>query len=387
MIGGIIVLGLFLTALAAMVVVSQQYDSYQVTVNKMAQKDLERFSEKLQVLYPGVSFPGIPVSCAGSGSCNQFTITIKNLASVGTQIARIYINSTAYGCNSLCILDPASSARSSSFMYSDRFINPLEPNHPVTFWLDSSILFTNEVPNMISIVTTRGRVFSFQFPIPPSGGNQIPSGALYLGCISINFEPNLVTYTSVSRIVPPKPIASGWQVPYNTYLIFYVRVHNICTARVKLLDRSALTAIIITGTATFPSNQGFYLISPMSMAYCAYFPGSYCIPTSAGNTAPVGSSVQAYNATASCGSLADPCYILPAAASQGEQGQSTYLLFSADGLRSGIANKFTRTNVNYYIAFLAMFWKCIEDTDPKCGLDYEFGVTLPFITFQTFAGP
>ena len=52
MIGGIIVLTLFLTALGAMVLVSQQYDTYQQTVNFMSQKDIDRFSENLQVPYP-----------------------------------------------------------------------------------------------------------------------------------------------------------------------------------------------------------------------------------------------------------------------------------------------------------------------------------------------
>ena len=47
MIGGVIVLGLFLTALIAVVFVSQQYDQYQTQANRMSQFDNQRLSEYL----------------------------------------------------------------------------------------------------------------------------------------------------------------------------------------------------------------------------------------------------------------------------------------------------------------------------------------------------
>src|SRR3972149_7344310 len=172
MIGGILVLTIFLTALVAMVGVSQQYDRYQGTVKQMIQKDTERFSENLQVLFPGISFPPTAVSCLGSGTCDQFTMKIVNLAGIGTQIARIYINSTTE-CAEICILDPASVPANSTFSFYDGFINPSEPDHAIDFWLATGKL-TNTTGHTFNIVTTRGRVFSLTWPMPTFSGSAIP---------------------------------------------------------------------------------------------------------------------------------------------------------------------------------------------------------------------
>ncbi len=77
MIGGIIILTLFLSALSMMVFISQQYDTYQSTVESMNQKDIGAFSENLAVgkdAYPGLEFLG-----------NQTTIdqTTVNIISYG----------------------------------------------------------------------------------------------------------------------------------------------------------------------------------------------------------------------------------------------------------------------------------------------------------------
>ena len=394
MIGGIIVLALFLTALVAMVVVSQQYENYQATVSLMSQNDIRRFSENLLVL--DIAFPATPVSCAGSVLCDQLVMNVTNVANIGTQIARIYVNSSIQGCTSLCILDPAVGATSSKFSSSESFINPSEQYHGVTFWLPSAIGFTNQVPNEISIVTTRGRVFSLQFPIQETGGVAVPpAGGLYLGCVGIHFDPILVTYTSPLRIYPSL-IEGAWRFPYTTYLIIYIRVTNICTSYVKLLDKSGFTAIRYTGAGA-GRMHAFYLASPMSKDYHdSYFPSSYYIQTNAGNTYPTTQGdILAYNATrqpygGACPS-SDPCYILPPALSKGKQGLSTYLLFSADGIGSSKANQFGLNNPNLYVGFLAMHWQCLQGgpggEDETCPYGYEFGVTLPFITASTFAGP
>ncbi len=55
MIGGVIVLSLLLTALGTMVFVSQQYDQYQQTVNKMAQYRNQQLSEDIVVNSPGLT--------------------------------------------------------------------------------------------------------------------------------------------------------------------------------------------------------------------------------------------------------------------------------------------------------------------------------------------
>jgi len=419
MIGGIIVLSLFLVALVAMILVSQQYDVYQGTVNKMSQKDIDRFSEDLQVPYPGVSWPPAEtgVSCAGGNpSCDRFTLAINNLAGIGTQIARIYINSTKAGtlCSGPCVLDPATGSTNSTFRVSDSLINPSETNHVVDFWFASN-RFDNETKTF-SLVTTRGRIFSFTWPIPATKGAN-PTGSLYLGCLAINFDNLLVTYTSANHNTPPTPLAGGWLFPGSTNLIFYVRVSNICTDYVKLLDKSTFYGIQYTGAGTGAS-VAFYLAAPMSEGYHdQYFSSSWYIPTTRGNTYPgntadglAGNNVWGYNQTSAdqppgncVNTITDlggtpsnnPCYILPPAGKKGEQSLPTYLLFSATdpcykskptcsgGQTQG--NNFQGVIGGTYVIFLAMYWQCmgVGGGDATCSPNYEFGVTLPFITIQT----
>ena len=400
MIGGIIVLFLFLTALVVMVITSQQYDNYQATVNRMSQKDVERFSENLQILYPGISWPPAAelVSCVGAGTCDQFAMIINNLAGIGTQIARIYINSTdpAAGCYSLCVLDPASNPTASSVRFSDTLINPSEANHLVNFWLATGKL-TNQTTTVFSIVTTRGRIFSFQWPYPVTNPS-VPTGSLYLGCLAIDFDDYLVTYTdntgnpSTTRRYPTV-LSKGWIFPGSTVTIFYVRVANICTEKVKLLDRSTFYVIQYTG-AGGGSAPAFYIASPMSESYHdRYFPDSHLILTSSGNTYPSSSSgnnnIQAYNNTATrypgdtC-PTSDPCYVIPPAPEKGKQSISAYILFSAKGIQSRGANSIQGDQGGgTYVVFLAMYWQCLGNGDPTCTMNYEFGVTLPFITVFT----
>jgi hypothetical protein len=192
MIGGIIVLSLFLTALTAMMFVSQQYDSYQNIVNRMSQYDIDRFSENLVADFPGLSPPSSG-SCSGSpsGNCNQYTMTLSNVGGltnsgssngisggsgggVDISIVRIYITSVVSGCTSApCILGAANSATAYSFLSSDSHLNSGEFNHAVLLWLPDTITLYNPSPpspsNTISIITNRGRVFTFQWPFPPVG--------------------------------------------------------------------------------------------------------------------------------------------------------------------------------------------------------------------------
>jgi hypothetical protein len=397
-IGGIIVLSIFLTALVAMVAVSQQNDAYQSTVKQMAQKDIDRKAENLQIVYPGISFPPVAtgISCAGASSCDQFTMTISNLAGIGTQIARIYISS-ATECSSLCILngDPTTNPNASYFNSPDRFINPSEPNHVLTFWLASNTI-TNQTSHQVSVVTTRGRVFSFTWPFPPSGANAA-TGTLYLGCLAINFDDLLVTYTENSPTnhqIPATPVAGGWLFPGATPLIFYVRVSNICTATLVLLDKSTFYAIQYTG-AGGGAAPAFYIAAPMAYSYCSYFPSSVCMlgPTTPGNTYPnTHGDLLAYNATQSaCDPVSNPCYSVPGAPGKGQESQSVYLLFGATspcfstGCTGGTTagNTFQGTIGGTYVVFLAIYWKCTSSGDLTCAQNYEFGVTLPFITIQT----
>jgi hypothetical protein len=183
MIGGIIVLALFLTALTAMVVVSQQYDTYQNTADKMSQKDIDRFSENLTAIYPGLRGPMDPylppLSDCVSNMC-QYDLFLSNLGGVAIQIAQIYINSTEYGApysgcdipNSNvagpCLFTGSQTVASYRFNTNDNYLNAGEFNHTVRIWLPSTVVLPNPGPsnpaNTIWIVTTRGRTFSFQWP-------------------------------------------------------------------------------------------------------------------------------------------------------------------------------------------------------------------------------
>ncbi len=212
MIGGIIVLGLFLTALGTMVFVGQQYDSYQTTVDRMSQYDIQRFSESLVANYPGLSLDPNPVTCSGSstGQCNQYEMTLSNVGGltnagssnggisgssgggVGTSIARVYINSTLSGCTQVpCILNAANNPAAYSFRASDGYLNPGEFNHVVLLWLPSSVTLPNPNPpspsNTIWIVTSRGRVFSFQWPFPPVG-TALGVGTFSTGIMKIAYQ-------------------------------------------------------------------------------------------------------------------------------------------------------------------------------------------------------
>lgn len=187
MIGGIIVLTLLLTALGTMVFVSQQYDSYQGVVNQMSQIDINRFSENLGgnggntgAVYPGLTYLGVSSSTSCGGHCQKYNLTVSNLG-IGTQIARVYINSTSDLCATTsggCILDPVSSSANCAntcFRISDRYVNPGEYSHGVLLWLAQQLPYNGYGLNTISIATTRGRVFSFQWPFPPVG-QALPSG-------------------------------------------------------------------------------------------------------------------------------------------------------------------------------------------------------------------
>ncbi len=208
MIGGIIVLSLLLTSLGTMVFVSQQYDSYQGTVNKMSQKDINRFSENLGgnggntgAVYPGLSYLGAAPGTGCGGTCSQYNMTISNLAGIGTQIARIYVNSTSGGCAPPggCIADPVSSAGNclkNCFRMSDRFVNPGEFSHGVLIWLAQQLPSSGYGLNTVTMATTRGRAFSFQWPFPPVG-QAVPSGvAISTGVMKIAYTGTPPAYDS-----------------------------------------------------------------------------------------------------------------------------------------------------------------------------------------------
>ncbi len=191
-IGGLIILTLILTALGTMVAVSQQYDQYQQTVNKMAEYRNQEQSEDLVAnspdMCPVVSNPyiaGCPAASSttiygwGSGcttTYNCYNMSLSNIGGVGVQIARIYINSTGSGCiynpptnyQQPCILNPTQAIAPYAFNQANRFLNPGEVNHAVLLALPIAITLPSLQfsQNTIFIVTSRGNVISFQWPLP-----------------------------------------------------------------------------------------------------------------------------------------------------------------------------------------------------------------------------
>src|SRR5208337_3158405 len=152
MIGGIIILTLFLSALSMMVFISQQYDTYQSTVETMNHNDINSFSENLVPVYPGLYFSSNQTATQGTCNpyCYQYDLYVSNDAAIGTQVARIYINSTdtrAYsqgaagqgvGCGNLCAFDPASVPQPFHFLASSAFVNPSEYAHQLIFYTNNT---------------------------------------------------------------------------------------------------------------------------------------------------------------------------------------------------------------------------------------------------------
>jgi hypothetical protein len=400
MIGGIIILTLFLTALTTMVVISQQYDAYQTTLSGMSQMDVERFSENLAFTYPGISGPNSVVPGCG-GSCKQYNMTISNLSGIGTQVVRIYINSTAvlYG---IYILSPSSSASlcvTSCFESYASFVDPGEANHQVVFWLSTSEpLSVSPLGNSISIVTGRGRVFSFQWPFPPAtqeGGGAVVGGAIVptgntadMGPFRISYDYNLITYTTNGQTSPgpagcadSDPSAtscmpSGWVFPSGTGIIFYVRIFNLGSGSIILLDKSALVAhpyslssaldipFYISGPMTSPCYNGYFAFG--------YFDGSW---PSTGNC-PTPASLAGYNAThIACNG--SPCYVIPVGTVLGSPPWATneeYVLFSANGVEGTSANQLS-AGYKYELT-LNLFYKYV-------GSSFEYSIALPLIDIST----
>lgn len=171
-IGGIIVLTLFLGAFTAMVLVGQQYDAYQNIAYRMFQKDIDRFSENLTAVSPGV----LQISPSGCTQC-EYDMFVSNQGGVAVQIFELYVNSTVAGTGCTypppatnigpCVLTPSRSKANFAFNSNDAFVNAGEFNHTVRFWLPFSL--PNPGPatpaNTLWLTTGRGRVFSFQWPM------------------------------------------------------------------------------------------------------------------------------------------------------------------------------------------------------------------------------
>jgi hypothetical protein len=365
-IGGIIILTLILTALTSIIFIVQQYDAYETIINLMSQKDIDRSAEEVLTTYPGIMGPqlvdtsGQVITSCGVGPCyNRYNITLSNSGGVGIQIVRIYINSTST-CDNLCIFKGNNSTSSQPVSYtfdsSASFINPAETGHILAFWLSNTMNLPQDSvkANTVSLATSRGRVFTFEWPFPPAG-DYVPTDLhLDTGPIRIIYDPNLITFTmnGTQPYKTPGPsgcantypsttpcLQDGWTVPIPIDpegIVFYLRLSNIAyPGNVIILDKSYILA---RGWNTVVPNSlsWFYVIQPMpAVCQSTYFASSYLDstwPTSGSSSCPTpyGSTFQSYNLTGTaCVQSGIPCYRLPPGPSLGFSGKSVYVLFSA----------------------------------------------------------
>jgi len=223
LIGGLIILTLILTALGMMVLVSQQYDQYQQTVNNMALYQDQDQLENLVANSPGLVYNQ---AWSGCGGCNMYNMSLSNLGGIEVQITRIYINSTGSagsGCSSPnpqpCILNPlltTPTSTSSAFKQSTQFLNAGEVNHAVLLYLPSSITLpaASGLQNTIFIATSRGNVFSFQWPFQIQMGGQ-SQFAFSAGIVKIAYQQVTPssgvcnTTSGCDSINEPGPVAGG----------------------------------------------------------------------------------------------------------------------------------------------------------------------------------
>jgi hypothetical protein len=434
-IGGLIVLVLLLLSLIAMVVLTKQYDVYQSLVLGVQSGDTERYSENLQAVFPGLSWLWYTndTSCGG-GTCNTYNLTLSNLG-ISVQIIRIYITSVvAPGCTTPCIINPTSSDTPSPFKFkaSKGYINQGEYSHGIVFWLpyDNStgkITLPRECKiggvrvdydcNSVTVVTARGRQFSFQYQMPyvatSSAGKSAGGTGIYIGPLVYVFQKGLVTYTTPSVLTPPMPIRGTpygyWTIPSNVPLIIYVKLQtdvNV-THDVYLTDQSVLELAQFTSPG---SPTWFFIVAPITVKLCTQIAAAdpqgdiicssdygYDQTNSTGNTGnpnnlvyylPCSASPSNYN-SANCPTAR---YRIPAPTDKqrdaGEKGTPVIVAFSAGcvvtspgkcgpgggnaGARS-ILNSWSGGSVTTYLG-LTYVWNDDKDTG-----SYLYGVTLPFV--------
>ncbi len=417
MIGGMIVLILFLTALGAMILLNQEYDSYQGTVNRVKQADLDRFSENLQAVPPGL-LQGSTVTCNG-GSCASYTLMITDLvtnasANPGVQIATIYVNSTILpGCVSLCILNPSTSPAPYTFQASQRFLNAGEPLHNITLWFPATVTLPTTADgqpiygsNTVTITTMRGRQFSFNWPLPPKGmglglaGGEEGGTGLYIGPLVITFQKNLITYSTQANQAP-LPIGGtngGWVIAPPPFVIYVKIQTDVGTPSDVYL--TAQSVLELAGFDTPGNIVPFFIVAPISWDFCknqfqardlsVYCDSSYgYYPT--GNNGDPG-LLQSYNDTIQYGKACLPLpynsascpnrYKIPRPTTQQllshSRGNPVIVAFAA-GTPSGTkppTGQSQLTPGSFVTSYLGLTFVYNDQSGRG---DYTYAVTLPFM--------
>jgi hypothetical protein len=413
MIGGIILLVVFIAALVFMITLSQQYDAYQTTAATMQQRQIDMYSENLLAAFPGITNgvgaptpapPATPtkfeVDCGSGSRCNNYTLVLNNLG-INTKITRIYISSDTI-CPS-CVIDPSNSSISPAapnrFLASDAMVNAGEPSHYVVFWLkaaDDLSFCTKDSECRVSIVTARGRVFSFLWPFPTISGQTGGKGAgtgIYIGPLVITFQKALITYTTSTRANPPIPIEGPtgyWVLPQTKSIIIYIKIQT----DINVTHDVYLTPQTVFELVQFNSPGAvnyFFTIAPISQTICNGFKDAtynkdvICTLTTytqggAHTTSTDPNNVVAYQ---SCGAsplnYGTTCtgrYIIPKPTEPNKKGPPVIVAFAvskASGGKSNLQNiQWSSTSVT---SFLGLSYVYDNGDGP-----YLYGVTLPFIT-------
>jgi hypothetical protein len=421
-----------------MVFLLQEYDRYQSTLNDMSQVDIDRFSENLTPISPGVVLNSAAVSCT-VGSCHPETMTLSNNGPVPIQISRIYINSTNSTqvhpvCSALCIFDPSNVSAPFTFDSKMALIDAGDTNHALTFWVPSNgkIIVPDTTTGMTStviIVTTRGRVFTFQWPF--SNGIAIPQELRKdIGPFRLVYDSNMITLTDAANALPGSvgcannypSVQSCYSSGFYFYptvvggTIFYVRLGNIGGAPIILLDSSYILAEgclrsncnqqASTSVATPTDTEEFYLISPMSLqCHDLFFLSSGVSdresvswrPTDSTGICPTPSApatIHPYNSTASAQLcyLNDPCYSLPNAtlgttsiySPYWTSPQATnYVLFGATGPKQSTLSAL-KPGYEYFLYLELSFTYYILTPNQSIGMYKGSYATIPY---ECYTGP
>ena len=141
----------------------------------------------------------------------MYNMSLSNLGGVGAKIVRIYINSTVSGsgCQTLCVLNPTLTITQYSFSQAQQFINVGETNHAVLQYLPSTVtLPLGSYSNTILVVTSRGNIFSFRWPIPFQMGGQSQS-AFSAGIVKIAYQYSQGLTGGYDSSNEPGPVAAG----------------------------------------------------------------------------------------------------------------------------------------------------------------------------------
>jgi hypothetical protein len=201
-----------------------QFDAYNRVVTTMGLRDQQRSAEVLTFNPPGITNTGSP-----------FNFTVNNIGGVTATITRIYIQNLAplnggSPCQgSLCIADPTGSPT-----FNNPNIKTGESFHIVTV---TGIAIDNSGYRIV-VATTRGNEFSFYFPWPSNlgGGSNSNSTNTAHGALDVKFDLNSFNFTRGSQTVP----VPGWTVPYNTPLVYWVKVVNNAISPITLSQYTSL---------------------------------------------------------------------------------------------------------------------------------------------------